>query len=160
MSSIELQKLTAAIEKHVGINDQLYVLKQHSKAITDPKQYYEDYKTAVEKLKDEMAALTDNLLKEGKKQQKEYGYTDDYVHQVVGEQVSSMYNTRLNQLRSAFPDIDSAAKQININHPSTVGISVKRTTRRAPVRRAPVRRTTAAKRAAPKKKTTKRKTRK
>lgn len=157
MSGVDLKKLTAAIEKHIGINDQLYSLKQHTKAITDPKQYYEDYKDAVEKLKREMADLTEKLLDEGKNQQKAYGYTDDYVHQVVGEQASAMYSTRLNQLRSAFPDIDSAAKQLNINNPSIVGISVRR---RAPAKRAPARRTVVT-RAAPKKKTTtKRKTRK
>lgn len=154
MAGIELSKLTAAIEKHVGINNQLYALKQHTKAITDPKGYYTEYQAAVEKLKGEMAAMTETLLKEGVKQQTAYGYTDDYVQQVVGEQISAIYNARLNQLRSAFPDIDSAAKQININNPGTVGIRV----RRAPARRATAKRTTATTKR--KKTTTKRKTRK
>lgn len=75
---------------------------------------------------------------------------DDFVANIVGQQVQAMYNTKLAQIQHAYPDIESAAKTLKIGQKNTIGVSV-----RTAARRAPARRTTA-----PKRKTTKRKTRK
>jgi len=83
MSSIDPNIFVAQLEKHVGINDALYNLTQHGKAITDPKAYYAEYQKRLMDVKTQMAQYVADLLKDAKANQQSRGYTDDWVAQQV-----------------------------------------------------------------------------
>lgn len=103
MAEVDSAKLLNAIEKSVGINEQLYALKQHTKAITNPKEYYDGYTKAIETLKTQMAEETKKLIDEVAREQKTYGYTDDLVANIVGQQMQALYNSKLAQIQHAYP---------------------------------------------------------
>jgi hypothetical protein len=91
-------KFLSSLEKHVGINDTIYGLNQHSKALTDPKTYYSDYLAKLALAKKKMAVYVVDLVKIANTSQSSNSYTDEWLMQVAGADAKNKYRAKLVQV--------------------------------------------------------------